>query len=117
MDYRRTYIKDLLGSKAGQSVEAFGWVKTKRDSKGVSFVQLSDGSSFNDLQVVVDSGTISDDLMKLVTTGACVKFSGELVESPGQNQSVELRASELEVFGAAEPNSYPMQKKGATLLK
>lgn len=115
MDYRRTYIKDLLGSKAGQSVEAFGWVKTKRDSKGVSFVQLSDGSSFIDLQIVVDSGTISDDLMKLVTTGACVKFSGELVESPGQNQSVELRASELEVFGAAESNSYPMQKKGATM--
>jgi len=115
MDYRRTTIKDLLGSSAGQKVDAFGWVKTKRESKGISFVQLSDGSSFSDLQIIVDEGAVDVELMKLVTTGACVRFSGELVESPGQNQSVELRASELEVFGAADPASYPMQKKGATM--
>lgn len=98
----------------GQTAEAYGWVKTRRDSKGVSFVQLSDGSCFKDLQVVIDAGTISDDLLKQATTGACVKFSGELVESPGEGQAVELKATSLEIYGAADPASYPMQKKGAS---
>jgi len=114
MDYRRQYIKDLLAGSPGQAAEAYGWVKTRRDSKGVSFVQLSDGSCFKDLQVVIDAGTISDDLLKQATTGACVKFSGELVDSPGEGQAVELKATSLEIYGAADPASYPMQKKGAS---
>ncbi|QYK52140.1 MAG: asparagine--tRNA ligase [Fimbriimonadaceae bacterium] len=114
MDYRRQYIKDLLTGSPGQAAEAYGWVKTRRDSKGVSFVQLSDGSCFKDLQVVIDAGSISDDLLKQATTGACVKFSGELVESPGEGQAVELKACSLEIYGAADPASYPMQKKGAS---
>lgn len=114
MDYRRQYIKDLLTGSPGQAAEAYGWVKTRRDSKGVSFVQLSDGSCFKDLQVVIDAGSIPDDLLKQATTGACVKFSGELVESPGEGQAVELKASSLEIYGAADPTSYPMQKKGAS---
>jgi asparaginyl-tRNA synthetase len=114
MNYRRTYIKDLLTSAPGQSVEAYGWVKTRRDSKGVSFVQLSDGSSFADLQIVIDAGTIAEDQLKQLTTGACVMFFGELVASPGQGQAVELKAGSVTIFGAADPNAYPMQKKGAS---
>ncbi len=114
MDYRRTYVRDLLSSAPGAQVSAFGWVKTRRDSKGVSFVQLSDGSCFRDLQVVVDAGTIPDDTLKQVTTGSCVRFDGTLVESPGAGQAVELKASGVELFGAADPIAYPLQKKGAS---
>ena len=115
MDYRRQYVKDLFELAPGTRADAFGWVKTKRDSKGVSFVQINDGSCFADLQVVVEAGTIVDDLLKQATTGACVRFSGEIVASPGQGQAVELKASELEVFGPADPEKYPLQKKGATM--
>ena len=71
MDYRRTYIRDLLGSQPGGQASAFGWVKTRRDSKGVHFVQLSDGSCFQDLQVVIEAGQVPEEELKKVTTGAC----------------------------------------------
>jgi asparaginyl-tRNA synthetase len=115
MDYRRSYIKDLFQLAPGTKTSAFGWVKTRRDSKGLSFVQLSDGSTFKDLQVIVDAGVISDDLLKQVTTGACVRFDGEIVESPAAGQAVELKASGIELFGEADPTTYPLQKKGATM--
>lgn len=115
MDYRRTYLKDLLAEPAGKKVSAYGWVKTKRDSKGVSFVQLNDGSCFQDLQVVVDSGVVPEDDLKLVTTGSCVRFDGEMVDSPGDGQSVELKATNLEIYGTADATTYPLQKKGATM--
>ncbi len=114
MDYRRQYVRDLFNAPAGQQASAFGWVKTRRDSKGVSFVQLSDGSTFQDLQVVIDAGLITDDTLKLLTTGACVRFDGEIVESPAAGQSIELKASGVEIFGAADPTTYPLQKKGAS---
>ncbi|MBX3111894.1 MAG: asparagine--tRNA ligase [Fimbriimonadaceae bacterium] len=114
MDYRRRYVRDLLASRPGEQVEAFGWVKTRRDSKVVSFVQLSDGSCFKDLQVVVNEGVLDEDTLKQITTGACVGFSGELVQSPGEGQSVELLASSCTVFGPSDA-TYPLQKKGATL--
>jgi asparaginyl-tRNA synthetase len=115
MDYRRSYIKDLFAQAPGSQASAFGWVKTRRDSKGISFVQLSDGSSFKDLQVVIDAGTLSDDDLKKITTGACVRFEGEVVESPAAGQAVELKATSIEVFGDADPLTYPLQKKGATM--
>lgn len=114
MDYRRTLLRDLMTGTPGTQTTAYGWVKTRRDSKGVSFVQLNDGSCFADLQVVIPAGAISEDLLKQATTGACVAFSGELVESPGAGQSVELRADALELFGPADPAQYPLQKKGAS---
>lgn len=95
-------------------MDAYGWVKTRRDSKGVSFVQINDGSIFTDLQVVVDAGTLPEEEFDKVTTGACVRFGGELVESPAKGQKVELKATELEVFGSADPAEYPLQKKGAS---
>lgn len=114
MDYRRAYVRDLFQLPIGTHTEAYGWVKTRRDSKGVSFVQLSDGSCFQDLQVVVPAGAMDEELLKKVTTGACVKFDGEIVESPAAGQAVELRADKVHIFGAADPATYPLQKKGAT---
>ena len=115
MDYRRTYVRDLFQLAPGTSASAFGWVKTRRDSKGISFVQLNDGSCFKDLQVIVNEGAISSEALKLVTTGACVRFDGEIVASPAAGQAVELVANGIEIFGPADPEKYPLQKKGATM--
>ena len=114
MDYRRTYLRDLLASSPGEVVSAYGWVKTRRDSKGVHFVQLNDGSCFTDFQVVIDVGSLPEAELKKVTTGACVRFDGELVESPGSGQAIEMKATALEVYGPADPEKYPLQKKGAS---
>jgi len=109
------YIKDILGKAAGSAVAAHGWVKTRRDSKGVHFVQLNDGSSFADLQVVIESGSIPDDILKHVTTGACVRIDGELVTSPAAGQAVELKAVSIHLFGPADTVAYPLQKKGHSM--
>lgn len=114
MDYRRTYVRDLFDLVPGTSASAYGWVKTRRDSKGISFVQVNDGSCFKDIQVVVDEGVIPDETLKLITTGACVRFDGQIVESPAAGQAVEFKAEGVEVFGPADPTTYPLQKKGAS---
>src|SRR5207244_1571011 len=106
------YIKEILHGTVGQTVTAHGWVKTRRDSKGVHFVQMNDGSAFADLQVVIDEGTIPEETLKHVTTGACLRVTGDLVASPAAGQAVELTAKEIEVIGPADPASYPLQKKG-----
>ncbi|MGH9661161.1 MAG: asparagine--tRNA ligase [Bryobacteraceae bacterium] len=108
-------IRDLLARAPGSAAAAQGWVKTRRDGKGVHFIQLSDGSCFQDLQVVVDAGVASADLLAQVTTGACLRVEGDLVASPGAGQAVELKARALHVHGAADPASYPLQKKGHTM--
>lgn len=115
MDYRRTYVRDLFKLAPRTQTSAYGWVKTRRDSKGISFVQLSDGSCFKDLQVVVNEGVLSADVLRQITTGACVRFDGEIVESPAAGQAVELLATGAEIYGAADPEKYPLQKKGATM--
>jgi asparaginyl-tRNA synthetase len=109
------YIRDLFAKPVGTQTDAYGWVKTRRDSKGVHFIQLNDGSSFQDLQVVIDAGTVPDDVLRHATTGACLRVTGELVESPGAGQAVELKARELHVYGGADPATYPLQKKGHTM--
>lgn len=109
------YIHDILRGSVGQAVTAHGWVKTRRDQKGVSFVQINDGSCFADLQVVIDEGTIAEEILRHVTTGACVQVVGELVASPAAGQAVELKAREITVYGPADPASYPLQKKGHTM--
>ncbi|MEZ0324874.1 MAG: asparagine--tRNA ligase [Fimbriimonas sp.] len=114
MDYRRIYVRDLFGLAPGTETSAHGWVKTRRDSKGLSFVQLNDGSCFRDLQVIVNAGVLDDADLKRLVTGACVRIDGALVESPAAGQPVELVASGVEVFGEADPATYPLQKKGAS---
>jgi asparaginyl-tRNA synthetase len=106
------YIRDLLKGPAGQRVTARGWVKTRRDSKGVHFVQISDNSCFKDLQVVIDAGSVAEEALEQVTTGACVEIDGELVASPNPQQPIELRASAVRVLGPADRTTYPLQKKG-----
>ncbi|MBS1716614.1 MAG: asparagine--tRNA ligase [Armatimonadetes bacterium] len=115
MDYRRTYLRDLFNLAPGSKTSAYGWIKTRRDSKTVHFVQLSDGSTFQDLQVVIPEGLLSEAVLKTLTTGASVRFDGEIVQSPGENQPIELLASGAEVYGPADPAEYPLQKKGATM--
>ncbi len=109
------YIRDIFQKPVGTSVTAYGWVKTRRDSKGVHFIQLNDGSCFQDLQIVIDAGTLPEDVLSQATTGACLRVGGELVESPGAGQSVELKAREMHVYGPADPQTYPLQKKGHTM--
>jgi asparaginyl-tRNA synthetase len=114
MDYRRTTVRDLFSFAPGTAAEAYGWVKTRRDSKGLSFVQLSDGSCFRDLQVIVNEGVASEETLRAITTGAAIRVQGDLVESPAAGQAVELVAQEIELLGPADPAAYPLQKKGAT---
>ncbi|MFO7177986.1 MAG: asparagine--tRNA ligase [Pseudomonadota bacterium] len=106
------YVRDLLESEPGRRVTARGWVKTRRDSKGLHFVQLNDGSCFRDLQVVIEAGVVPEADLAAVTTGACVEVDGEIVASPAAGQRVELRGTAVRVLGPADPATYPLQKKG-----
>jgi len=109
------YIRQIFLKPLGAQVEAPRWVKTRRDSKGIHFIQLNDGSSFQDLQVVIEAGAVPEDALVAATTGPGVSVRGELIASPGAGQSVELKASGLEVYGPADPVTYPLQKKGHTM--
>ncbi len=108
---KRTKIIDLLASQPGQDVKAMGWVRTRRGSKSVFFIALNDGSTIKNIQVVADAEKFDEDLMKNVTTGACLSVEGALVESVGSGQAVEIQASKIEVLGVCGAD-YPMQKKG-----
>ena len=115
---RRTTIKQLLAdpeAHIGQRVDVKGWVRTRRGNKNVQFIALNDGSTINNLQIVADLSKISEDELKPVTTGASLHVQGELVASAGKGQSVEVQADEIEVYGTADPLTYPLQKKGHTL--
>jgi len=92
-----------------------GWVRTKRGNKNVAFVAINDGSSIHNLQAVFDLSVINEELLKPVTTGACVSITGTLVASQGSGQSVEIAANTIEVYGTADSEKYPLQKKGHTL--
>ena len=105
------YVRDLLRRAPGDCVSAKGWVKTRRDGKNVHFIQLNDGSSPTDLQVVLEAGLVPPAVVARITTGACLSVDGELVASPGKGQAVELKAVTLVVHGAADPEDYPLQKK------
>ena len=114
---KRTTVKDLLSDSSlmGTEVEAKGWVRTRRGNKHVQFVQLNDGSSVNNIQVVLDMSRFTDEQLKPVTTGSSIRVTGKLVESMGKGQSTEIQADSLELYGTADPASYPLQKKGHTL--
>lgn len=104
----------LKDGPVGSEVDVRGWVRTKRESKqGFAFVELNDGSSLKNLQVVVDRQVPGyDDFLKLLTTGASIRVVGEIKPSPAKGQAVELHARELEVYGSADAEKYPLQKKG-----
>ncbi|WP_301746757.1 asparagine--tRNA ligase [uncultured Duncaniella sp.] len=114
---KKTTVKDLLSTPElmGTEVEAKGWVRTRRGNKHVQFVQLNDGSSVNNIQVVLDMARFTEDQLKPVTTGSSVRVTGKLVESMGKGQTSEIQADSIELYGTADPASYPLQKKGHTL--
>jgi asparaginyl-tRNA synthetase len=110
---RRNKIVDLLKSKEyGHEVYVKGWVRTKRGNKNINFIALNDGSVVHHIQVVAEVSNFTEELLKLVTTGSCIAVKGVLVQSVGQGQSVEIQARQIEVYGTADPETYPLQKKG-----
>jgi asparaginyl-tRNA synthetase len=92
-----------------------GWVRTKRGNKNVAFIALNDGSCVGNIQVVVDLQKIQEEELKAVTTGSCIRVDGKLVKSLGAGQGVEVQAEKIEVYGTADPDTYPLQKKGHSL--
>ena len=112
---KRIKVKELLKSEPGQEVVAKGWVRTKRGNKNVVFIALNDGSTINNIQIVVDTAAFDEDTLKKITTGACICVRGELVSSLGSGQAVEIQAKELTIYGEADPATYPLQKKGHTM--
>ena len=113
---KRIRVIDLLKeTKVGQEVCAKGWVRSKRGNKAVNFIALNDGSTILNIQIVVDVAKFDEELLKKITTGACLRVVGELVASQGQGQSVEIIAKDIEIYGEADVNEYPLQKKGHSL--
>ena len=109
---KRTKVIDVLkDTEYGKKVCVKGWVRTHRSSKAVDFIALNDGSTIKNVQVVVDADTVDEELLKQVTTGACISAVGTLVESPAQGQASEIHCEQIELYGACGAD-YPMQKKG-----
>lgn len=105
-------IKEALASNNPiDYITISGWVRTRRDSKGFSFLSINDGSCLANIQAIVDDGIPGSESISMATTGSSVKLKGQLVESPGKGQSFEIKASEIEVTGTAD-DTYPLQKKG-----
>ena len=113
---KRTKIKVLLQeSEVGSSVVVKGWVRTKRASKNVTFINVNDGSTIHNIQGVVDAGVVSEEILKKVSTGASVALTGKLIESQGSGQRVELQVETVTVLGEADPDEYPLQPKKHSL--
>jgi asparaginyl-tRNA synthetase len=116
---KRIVIRELIKGdnteRLGQIVHVKGWVRTKRGNKNIAFVAVNDGTIIHNIQVVVEVAAFDENLLKEITTGACISVYGRLVESPGQEQPVEIQAVEVEVIGTADAETYPLQKKGHTL--
>ena len=111
-----TRIAEILKMEGdGRDITVKGWVRTKRGNKNVAFIALNDGSCVANIQVVVDFAKIDEAELKTVTTGACLRVDGKLVQSLGAGQGVEVQAEKIEVYGTADPETYPLQKKGHTL--
>ena len=112
---KRTTVKKALSLKAGEElVNLKGWVRTKRGSKHVSFIALNDGSTINNIQVVAEDA-ISEEVLKIIHTGASLSVVGKLVQSQGSGQAIELLAESIEVLGIADPDEYPLQPKKHSL--
>lgn len=116
MEQKRIKIKELLLSNDfGSEVNVKGWVRTKRGNKQINFVALNDGSTIQNIQIVVDVPAFNEDLLKKITTGAAISVNGKLIESAGSGQNIELEAKEIEVLGVADPEVYPLQPKKHSL--
>ena len=113
---QRTVIIDALKrTDFGATINVRGWVRSRRGNKQVSFIALNDGSTIKNIQIVVDLEKFDEERLKPVTTGACISATGVLVESQGAGQAVEIQLTDLEVYGTADPEKYPLQKKGLSM--
>ncbi len=113
---KRTKIKDLLNNcELNKEYVVEGWVRTHRNIKNVSFIALNDGSIIHNIQIVLDNIQFDEELIKKITTGACLRVIGTLVPSQGKGQKVEVNAKEIIIHGTCDPEIYPLQKKGHTL--
>ncbi|MDO5487110.1 MAG: asparagine--tRNA ligase [Rikenellaceae bacterium] len=108
-------VEILKSGTVGSDIVVKGWVRTKRGNKNVAFIALNDGSCAGNIQIVVDLANFDENTLKLITTGACIRVDGKLVESPASGQRVEVQASAIEIYGTADPETYPLQKKGHSL--
>ncbi|WP_225309602.1 asparagine--tRNA ligase [Larkinella humicola] len=105
-------VKQLLASETtGHTITVKGWVRTKRESKNAIFIAINDGSTIHNLQAVAEPGQFSEETIRLVTTGACVAITGTLVESMGSGQKVEVKATDIHLYGPADPDKFPLQPK------
>ena len=113
---KRTKIVDIFNPELiGQQVSVKGWVRSRRGNKHVQFVALNDGSTIKNIQIVFDMAKFDEEQLKPITTGASLHVIGQLVESMGKGQTAEIQAESLEIYGTADPETYPMQKKGHTM--
>ena len=105
----------IAQSPVGKEVCVKGWVRTRRGNKNVAFIALNDGSTFHSLQLVADLASIDEEVIRRVSTGACISAIGKVVESMGSGQAVEIQLTNIQVLGEADPEVYPLQKKGHSL--
>ena len=116
---KRSRIKDVLKHPEaigfGNDVCVKGWVRTKRGNSNVAFIALNDGSIVTNLQIVAEPAKFDEELMKKITTGSCIHVEGKLVESAGKGQTMEVQAEKIELYGTADPEKYPLQKKGHSM--
>jgi asparaginyl-tRNA synthetase len=113
---KREKVKHLLsGAPVGENVLVKGWVRTKRDNKNIVFIALNDGSTINNIQIVINPENFDDKILKDVSTGACIAVAGKLIESHGKGQAVEISAEQIELYGKADAETYPLQKKGHSM--
>lgn len=113
---KRIPVKDLLKTTPHeQDVNVKGWVRTRRGNKNVIFIAVNDGSTIHNIQIVADPNSFNEELIRKINTGSSLSVTGKLVASLGSGQPVEIQAKEIEVYGIADPETYPLQKKGHSL--
>jgi len=112
----RKKVKEILSNPVtGEEVLVKGWVRTRRESRNISFIALNDGSTINNIQVVADMSRFDERQLRDISTGACIAVTGKLVESQGQGQNVEINATSIELYGKCDAETYPLQKKGHSM--
>jgi asparaginyl-tRNA synthetase len=113
---KRIKVKNLLSNPVlGSDVLVKGWVRTKRGNKNILFIALNDGSTINNIQIVTEVASFDENLLKEISTGACIAVTGKLIESQGQGQNIEITASSIELYGKSDAEAYPLQKKGHSM--
>jgi asparaginyl-tRNA synthetase len=116
MMMKQTKINTILSSPVtGTDVLVKGWVRTKRGNRNISFIELNDGSTIKNIQIVADADQFDETLLKEITTGSCLAVTGRLVESQGSGQKVEIAATSIEIYGKSDAETYPLQKKGHSM--